>query len=71
VAKTGGGTEEWISETSDLLNELAYHEFHRKVLPLEQGDLSPIFRLDDELYVVFVREREEARGQSFAEVKEL
>ncbi|NIA14492.1 MAG: hypothetical protein GWP08_10450 [Nitrospiraceae bacterium] len=71
VAETGGRLAEWISESDDVLTEFFYHDFHTNVMPLERGEISPVFQMRDRFYIVFVREREEARGRSFDEVKKL
>lgn len=71
VVKTGGKIEDWISESADLLNEIFYHEFHKNVLSLKKGELSPVFRMGEDFYIVFVRDRQEPRQQAFEEVEEL
>ena len=70
VVVTGGQVEDWISESGDLVTEMFYHEFHKNVLPLNKGEISPVFRMGDSFYIAFVREREEARDPSFEEVQQ-
>lgn len=71
VVETGGKIDEWVSESGNLLNEMFRHEFHRNVLALKRGELSPVFRMGDDFCVVLAREREESRDRTLDEVREL
>jgi len=53
------------------LTRVPYHELHQNVLGLEKGRLSPVFRMGDSFYVVFIRDREEATDRAFEEVRDL
>ncbi len=69
VAKTGGKVEPWISETDDALREMLSHGFHKNTLKLKKGELSKVFQIDNDFYIVMVRQREAAKNKTFQAVR--
>ncbi|MBW1697575.1 MAG: peptidyl-prolyl cis-trans isomerase [Deltaproteobacteria bacterium] len=52
TAKKGGAIDGWISESSDLLEEIAAHILHENVLPLSAGEISDPFYFHGSWYIV-------------------
>lgn len=70
TAPKGGEIDEWISESGDLFEEMSSHTFHKKVLSLSEGEISPPFYFQGSWYIVKVRERKEPRPLAFEEARE-
>jgi len=70
TGQKGGEIDEWISESSNLFEEMSFHTFHENVLNLPKGEISPPFYFHDSWYIVKVRERKEPRSLSFEEARE-
>jgi len=70
TAARGGDLDGWIREGPDLLAEMAVHPFHEQTLGLQLGEISRPFEWRGAIYIVQVRERQEARQLTFEEAKE-
>ncbi len=70
TAKKGGEIDGWISESSNLFEEIAAHVFHENVLSLSAREISPPFYFQGSYYIVKVRKRKEPRPLSFEEARE-
>jgi peptidyl-prolyl cis-trans isomerase C len=70
TAEKGGRIDGWISESSNLLQEITSHTFHEVVLGLDEGEISSPFYFHGSYYIVKVQERKEPRPQSFEEARE-
>ena len=70
TSEEGGEIDEWISESSNLFDEIAMHTFHEIVLGLAKDEISPPFYFQGSYYIVKVRERKEPRPLALEEVRE-
>lgn len=70
TARKGGEIDGWISESSNLFEEIATHIFHENVLSLSAREISPPFYFQGSYYIVKVRKRKEPRPLSFEEARE-
>ena len=59
TAKNGGSLEGWISESAEIIEEIASHSFHENVLGLGEKDISRPFLFHGSYYIVQVRERQD------------
>ncbi len=71
TAEKGGEIDEWISESSNLFEEVTTHTFHEIVLGLAADEISPPFYFQGSYYIVKVRERREPRPLSLEEAREV
>lgn len=70
TAKKGGALEGWISEKTEIVEEIANHGFHENVLGLGEQDISLPFLFYNSYYIVQVRERQESSHMTFDQVRE-
>ena len=70
TAKKGGTLEGWISEKTEMIEEIASHGFHENVLGLGEQDISLPFLFFNSYYIVQVRERREPGFMTFEQARE-
>lgn len=70
TAKKGGALEGWISEKTEIVEEIANHGFHENVLGLGEQDISLPFLFYNSYYIVQVRERQESAHMTFEQARE-
>jgi parvulin-like peptidyl-prolyl isomerase len=70
TAQNGGSIDGWISESSELLEELVGHGFHENVLGLGKNDVSRPFMFEGSYYIVQARDREDAQPYALEDVRE-
>ena len=70
TAKNGGALEGWISEKTEIIEEIASHGFHENVLGLGEQDVSLPFLFYNSYYIVQVRERQGPGQMAFEQVRE-
>lgn len=70
TAKNGGALEGWISEKTEMIEEIASHGFHENVLGLGEQDISLPFIYFNSYYIVQVRERQEPSNMAYEQARE-
>jgi parvulin-like peptidyl-prolyl isomerase len=70
TAQKGGSIDGWISEGSELIEELAGHGFHENVLGLKENDISRPFMFGGSYYIVQARVREDSQPYALEDIRE-
>ena len=70
TAQKGGSIDGWISESSELIEELAGHGFHENVLGLKENDISRPFMFGGSYYIVQARVREDSQPYALEDIRE-
>ena len=69
TASQGGRLDQWIYEGASYLGEVLQHGLHRHIFRLDQGEVSDVFKFQDDFFIVRLEEKQEARQQTFEEAK--
>ncbi len=69
TATRGGEQDRWIYEGASHLGERFEHDFHEVVFSLKPGEISDVFTFRNNFWIVKLRQRAEARTQTFEEAK--
>ena len=70
TAKNGGALDKWISEKTEIIEEIVSHGFHENVLGLGEQEISLPFLFSDSYYIVQVRERQNPSQMTFEQARE-
>lgn len=70
TAQNGGSIDGWISESAEVIEELAGHGFHENILGLKEKDISRPFMFGGSFYIVQVRKREGPNPVVLADARE-